>query len=156
MNLQPSSTYRLRMRLIVFSVLFAIPLLIANVVPKAKCELPVSHDGEFAAYSNCELHYGWPKTSRIDTIAQETNCDMYLEPRYSIGHLLGLQRFKIATIRRSELAIASNASLAISTLLLLVITIQCLTTGRFSIRLLLATITLVGIITSSVLCACPL
>jgi hypothetical protein len=114
--------------------------------------MPVSHDGVLASYSNGELHFGWPKTFRIDTISQATNYEKFLEPRYSIGHLLGQHSFKPATSRFSGWVFAANIAMAISALMLLTMAVEVLTAKRFSMRLVLATITLVGVFISSILC----
>ncbi len=152
MGLLLNCSNRRRVQVGVVLALFAVTLLLANVVPKASCRMPASHDGELASYSNGELHYGWPKTFRIETISQETNYETFLEPRYSIGHLLRQQPFKLATSRFSGWVFASNMAIAISALMLLTIAVECLTARRFSIRLVLVTITLVGILISSILC----
>lgn len=155
-KLRTSFMDRLRSLPLIVASLVGVLLLLANLIPRAKCEKPVSQDGLVASYANGDLQYGWPKLAVIHTITQASNHDKYLERRLSISHLLGLQKFKVATISRSEFALVANTALAISMMLLLAITIQSFISGKFSIRYLFAAITLLGIITAASVSDCPL
>lgn len=137
---------------------FAITVLflLANIVPRAVLQPLVSHDGELAPYSNGELFYGWPKTTKIITITQAMNFGEYLNPGYSFKHFLKVEQFRLATIQQSELAILSNVLLLVSILLLVAMGIHCLLKRRYSMRMLLAAVILVAIATSSTLWDCSL
>ncbi|MFO0941375.1 MAG: hypothetical protein U0930_11460 [Pirellulales bacterium] len=146
--------YLLYQSVILFTV--ALLILLANIVPRAEVNNPASMDGQLALISNGKLIYGWPKTTHIDKITQTENFEPYLEPNYSFKHFVRLEKFQLASTHRSELAVVSNILLAVSILLLLGIGIHCLSLKQYSIRILLATITLVGIATASALFDCPM
>jgi hypothetical protein len=131
--------------------LVALLLLAASIVPRVKCGLPVYPDPSSVNPIPCNgvLHFGWPKTARVDEIIQRSNFTSYFHPRYSLNHLLGTEEFYVQKTRQSVLAHVSNAAAIFSSVLLSALGVHAFSKRSFSLKSLFAVVTLVGILTAT-------
>lgn len=148
---------KLKATVIVIVIVFALLFLFANIVPIAQFYRPAARDGGFVSYSNGVLKYGWPKTFCIQSVtqttsfSQTTNYSRYLEPRYSVRHLLRFESYRNATTRSSEIVLVSNFAQTASVFLILLIAICCSVQRRLTMRAVMLLMTLSGILVWSTL-----
>jgi hypothetical protein len=144
-----TSTLRAMWPSIVLPGFVGLLLLFVNSLPRVQCEPRWSQDGIVSQCSLGEAHYGWPKTTKIDTIIQTTNDKDYRQSRYSLRHFFGLQPFQVQLTQRSEYAGASNVIFAVAAMLLSAVSARAIMMKKISLRSLFAMVTAVGIITAT-------
>lgn len=126
-------------------------LLAANLVPRAQVGIPgaafFSPGYTGPRPSNGVLHYGWPKTARVDEFIQYTNISP--SAHYSLNHLMGTQEFYVQTTRQSALNHTANSVFVIAMVVLSALGMRAIANGKLSVKSLFVILTFVGILFAS-------
>lgn len=136
-------------RLPVAGALVAAGLLLAmNVVPDVHSELetfPTPGSGYAGFYSGYR-DFGWPATYRTDRFSVRASLDARRSP---LEHLFRSDEIQVHETEHSVRALLTNAVFAAAAVVLIAVVVKAASNRRFSLRILLAVVTSLGVILGS-------